>query len=72
MASMWNPIPGQSNIRDSHTTLNFQSLETEIDRSGFLLLLQDQKLLQNQKQVLLPDTGAPVGTGAPIRIGARV
>ena len=26
MAPMRNPIPGQSNIRDSHTTLNFQSL----------------------------------------------
>ena len=45
---------------------------TEIDRSGFLLLLQDQKLLQNQKQKLLPDTGAPVGTGAPVHIGAPV
>ena len=27
MAPMRNPIPGQSNIRDSHTTINFQSLE---------------------------------------------
>ena len=38
--------------------------QTEIDRSGFLPLLKDQKLLQNQKQKLLPVTEAPVHAGA--------
>ena len=37
---------------------------TEFDRSGFLLLLlfllQDQELLQDLKQKLLPDSDAPV------------
>ena len=45
---------------------------TEIDRSGFLPLLQDQKLLQNQKQKLLPDTEAPVHAESPIKTGAPV
>ena len=50
----------------------FHTVDTEIDRSGFLPLLQDQKLLQNQKQKLLLDTGAPVVTGAPVHTGATV
>ena len=44
----------------------------EIDRSRFLPLLQDQKLLQNQKQKLLPDTEAPVHAGATVKTGAPV
>ena len=44
----------------------------EIDRSGFLPLLQDQKLLQNQKEKLLPDTEAPVHAEAPVKTGAPV
>ena len=34
--------------------------ESEIDRSGFFTLLQDQELVQNQKQKLLPVSEAPV------------
>ena len=37
-----------------------------IDRSGFFTLLQDQKLLQNQRQKLLPDSEAPVQAEAPV------
>ena len=33
---------------------------SEIGRSGFFTLLQDQELLQNQKQDLLPVSEAPV------------
>ena len=43
-----------------------------IDRSVFLPLLQDQKLLQKQKQKLLPDTEAPVYAEAPVETGAPV
>ena len=52
----------------------FQSYdyEPEIDRSGFLPLLQDQKLLQNQKQKLLPDTEGPVHAEAPVKTRAPV
>ena len=46
--------------------------KTEIDQSGIFLLLQDQKLLQNQKHNLLLDTGAPVGIGAPVVTRAHV
>ena len=43
-----------------------------IDRSGFFALLQDQKLLQNQKQNLLPDSEASVQAEAPVQTGAPV
>ena len=39
---------------------------TVIDRSGFFMLLQDQKLLQNQKQDLLPVSEAPVKAEASV------
>ena len=39
----------------------------EIDRSGFLPLLQVQKHLQDQEQGLLPDSGAPVQAGPPVQ-----
>ena len=38
----------------------------EIGQSGFFMVLQDQKLLQNQKQDLLPVSEAPVQAGAPV------
>ena len=43
-----------------------------IDRSGFFALLQDQKLLQNKKQNLLPDSEASVQAEAPVQTGAPV
>ena len=43
-----------------------------IDRSGFFVLLQDQKLLQNKKQNLLPVSEASVQPEAPVQTGAPV
>ena len=42
------------------------SYSAVIDRSSFFMLLQDQKLLQNQKQDLLPVSEAPVKAEAPV------
>ena len=39
---------------------------TVIQRSGNLPLLQDQKLLPDQMQKLLPDSEASVNIGAPV------
>ena len=44
----------------------------EINRSGFLPLLQVQKHLQDQEQGLLPDSGASVQAGPPVQAEHRV
>ena len=55
-----------------HSSRSVNRPPTEINRIGFLPLLRDQKLLQNQKQKLLPDTEAPVHAEAPVKTGAPV
>ena len=46
--------------------------KAEIDRSGFLPLLQDQKHLQDQEQGLLQDPEAPVRAEPPVLAGDPV
>ena len=58
--------------RVTHLLAMLSCVDSEIDRSVFLPLLQDQMLLQNQKQKLLPDTEAPVHAEAPVKTRAPV